>query len=255
MAGGSGTRLHPLTKSVNKHLLPVYDKPLIYYPLTTLILAGIREIAIVTSPREIMNFKALLGNGDQFGIQIHYVTQDQPAGIAQGLLLCRDFLEGQKVGFILGDNLFHGSGLGRQLTRHQELKGAQIFAYKVANPENYGIVELNSNGEILSLSEKPCLPKSDLAITGLYFYDETVLEKVSTISPSARGELEITDLNIKYLEEGTLSVTPLSQGVAWLDTGTFQGLHDASSYIRIVEERQNSKIGDPVEAAKIQGWI
>ncbi len=255
MAGGSGTRLHPLTKSVNKHLLPIFDKPLIYYPLTTLILAGIQEFALVTSPIEVDNFRKLLGDGSQFGIEIRYVEQSKPAGIAQGLTLTKDFISGEKVGFILGDNLFHGIGLGRQLAEHQNVTGAHIFAYQVRNPESYGVVELGTSGEIIDLHEKPKSPPSDLAVTGLYFYDEEVSDLAASLIPSARGELEITDLNRMYLKKASLEMTVLSKGTAWLDTGTFEGLHDASSYIRIVEERQNSKIGDPFEAAQNQGWI
>ena len=255
MAGGSGTRLFPLTRAVNKHLLPIFDKPLIYYPLTTLMLAGIREFALVTSPNEVANFKRLLGDGSQFGVEIRYVEQPHPAGIAQGLSLTRDFIESHKVGFILGDNLFHGIGLGRQLAEHRTITGAHIFSYRVRNPESYGVVELGEDERIIDLHEKPTNPPSNLAITGLYFYDEQVSEFVSTLTPSKRGELEITDLNRIYLKNSSLEMTVLSQGTAWLDTGTFQGLHDASSYIKIVEERQNTKIGDPMEAARNQGWI
>ena len=255
MAGGSGTRLFPITKAVNKHLLPIFDKPLIYYPLTTLMLAGIREFALVTSPIEIDNFRRLLGDGSQFGIEIRYVEQPTAAGIAQGLTLTQDFISGHKVGFILGDNLFHGIGLGRQLAAHRLVEGAHIFSYHVRNPESYGVVELGENDEIIDLHEKPLNPPSNLAITGLYFYDENVSNYVSTLIPSKRGELEITDLNRIYLKKSALQMTVLSKGTAWLDTGTFQGLHDASAYIKIVEERQNSKIGDPIEAARNQGWI
>ena len=255
MAGGSGTRLFPLTKAVNKHLLPIFDKPLIYYPLTTLMLAGIREFALVTSPNEIANFQRLFGDGSQFGIEIRYVEQPTAAGIAQGLSLTQEFIAGHKVGFILGDNLFHGIGLGRQLAQHREVNGAHIFSYHVRNPESYGVVELGEGDEIVDLHEKPVNPPSNLAITGLYFYDENVSDYVSTLTPSKRGELEITDLNRIYLRKSALGMTVLSKGTAWLDTGTFQGLHDASAYIKIVEERQNSKIGDPMEAARNQGWI
>lgn len=255
MAGGSGSRLYPLTKSVNKHLLPIFDKPLIYYPLTTLMLAGIREFALVTSPDQIERFSQLLGDGSQFGIEIRYVEQAKPAGIAQGLLLTRDFIEGNKVGFILGDNLFHGIGLGRELAKHQNVNGAHIFTYHVSNPESYGVVELDVNGNIVDLHEKPQSPTSDLAVTGLYFYDEEASNYASRLAPSQRGELEITDLNKFYLKQSKLKMTILSKGTAWLDTGTFAGLHDAGSYIRIVEERQNSKIGDPLEAAQNQGWV
>jgi glucose-1-phosphate thymidylyltransferase len=255
MAGGTGSRLSPLTKSVNKHLLPIFDKPLIYYPLTTLMLAGIREFAFVTSPREVQNFQKLLGNGNQFGIEIRYVLQESPAGIAQGLILTKNFIQDQKVGFILGDNIFHGIGLGRQLGQFRNISGAHIFTYAVSDARSYGVVELNNNGEIIDLHEKPTIPQSNLAITGLYFYDEAAYEYACKIAPSKRGELEITELNKMYLNESRLSMTILSKGTAWLDTGTFQGLHDASSYIRIVEERQNSKIGDPLEAAINQGWV
>ena len=255
MAGGSGTRLHPLTKSVNKHLLPIYDKPLIFYPLTTLMLAGIKEIALITSPSEVDLFKKLLGNGSQFGIEITYLTQNRPSGIAEGLIIAKDFIHNQKVGFILGDNLFHGIGLGRQLVKYQEIDGAQIFAYEVKDPRSFGVLELNQTGEIISIEEKPQNPKSNLAITGLYFYDENVHDYALELKPSARGELEITELNAIYLSNQKLQATVLTRGTAWLDTGSFQGLHDASSYIRIVEERQNSKIGDPFEAAVTQGWV
>ena len=254
MAGGTGSRLSPVTMAVNKHLLPVFDKPLIYYPLSTLMLAGIREILLISSPREISNFELLLGSGEQFGITIEYAVQNEPKGIADGIIVGKDFIKDHKVGFILGDNLFHGAGLGRQLAMYQNLNGAQIFAYPVSDPENYGVVEINTGGNILSLSEKPNIPKSKLAVTGLYFYDEQVLDLVEQVVPSARGELEITDLNEIYLRLGQLNVTVLSRGTAWLDTGTFSGLHDAASYIRIVQERQNALIGDPSDVAVSQGW-
>ena len=255
MAGGSGSRLLPLTKSVNKQLLPIFDKPLIYYPLSTLMLAGIRELMLISSPLEIPNFQNLLGTGDQFGISIEYGAQVSPGGIAEGFLIAENFLAGHKVGFILGDNLFHGHGLGRQLSEHNEISGAQIFAYQVANPRSYGVVEVDANGRALNLEEKPQNPRSNLAVTGLYFYDEDAVEIAKTLKPSARGELEITDINRRYLERDRLNVTILSRGTAWLDTGTFEGLHDASSYIKIVQERQNSSVGDPFDVAKNQGWI
>ena len=255
MAGGSGSRLSPLTKSVNKQLLPIYDKPLIYYPLSTLMLAGIREFMLISSPNEISNFQNLFGTGDQFGISIQYGTQDSPGGIAEGFLVAENFLAGHKVGFILGDNLFHGHGLGRQLAQHNEINGAQIFAYQVADPRSYGVVEVDANGRAVDLEEKPQNPRSSLAVTGLYFYDEEAVEIAKTLKPSARGELEITDINRKYLERDRLNVTILSRGTAWLDTGTFEGLHDASSYIKIIQERQNSSVGDPFDVAKNQGWI
>ena len=255
MAGGSGSRLSPLTKSVNKQLLPIYDKPLIYYPLSTLMLAGIREVMVVSSPNEIANFQRLFGSGDQFGISIEYGTQASPGGIAEGFLVAEKFITGHKVGFILGDNLFHGHGLGRQLAAHNQVSGAQIFAYQVADPRSYGVIEVGVNGSVLNIEEKPEHPKSNLAVTGLYFYDEEVMNIAKSLKPSPRGELEITDVNRAYLERNQLNVTVLSRGTAWLDTGTFEGLHDASSYIKIVQERQNASIGNPFDVAKNQGWI
>lgn len=255
MAGGSGSRLSPLTKSVNKQLLPIYDKPLIYYPLSTLMLAGIREFMLITSPSEISNFQNLFGTGHQFGISIQYGTQDLPGGIAEGFLIAENFLKGHKVGFILGDNLFHGHGLGRRLAEHNEINGAQIFAYQVADPRSYGVVEVDANGRAINLEEKPQNPRSNLAVTGLYFYDEEAIQIAKTLKPSARGELEITDINRTYLERDSLKVSILSRGTAWLDTGTFNGLHDASSYIKIVQERQNTSVGDPYDVAINQGWI
>ena len=255
MAGGSGSRLAPLTKTVNKQLLPIFDKPLIYYPLSTLMLAGIREFMLISSPSEIGNFQKLFGQGEEFGISIEYGVQAEPKGIAQGLLVAEKFIAGHKVGFILGDNLFHGHGLGRQLAQHNQINGAQIFAYSVADPRSYGVVEISDSGKILGIEEKPHKPKSDLAVTGLYFYDEEVVSIAKLLKPSARGELEITDVNRAYLERNQLSVSVLSRGTAWLDTGTFEGLHDASSYIRIVQERQNASIGNPYDVAKAQGWI
>jgi glucose-1-phosphate thymidylyltransferase len=232
MAGGSGSRLAPLTITVNKQLLPIFDKPLIYYPLSTLMLAGIREFMLISSPNEIQNFERLLGNGEIFGISIEYEVQSEPKGIAQGLLLAEDFIVGHKTGLILGDNLFHGHGLGRQLAEHNEIKG-----------------------KVIGIEEKPQNPKSNLAVTGLYFYDEEAVSIAKTLKPSTRGELEITDLNRVYLERNQLNVSILSRGTAWLDTGTFEGLHDASSYIKIVQERQNASVGNPYDVAKAQGWI
>ena len=255
MAGGSGTRLSPLTKSVNKQLLPIYDKPLIYYPLSTLMLAGIREFMLVTSPSEVSNFQNLIGTGEQFGISVKYGSQTEPKGIAEGFLVAERFITGHKVGFILGDNLFHGHGLGRQLATHNQVSGAQIFAYQVADPRSYGVIEVDVNGSVVEIEEKPKNPKSNLAVTGLYFYDEEVVHIAKSLKPSSRGELEITDVNRVYLERGQLNVSVLSRGTAWLDTGTFEGLHDASSYIKIVQERQNASIGDPFDVAKNQGWI
>lgn len=255
MAGGTGSRLHPLTLSVNKHLLPIYNKPLIYYPLTTLILAGIKEIQIVCRSQDADLFKTLLKNGNQFGISINYQIQDNPKGIAEGILISQEFLEDHKFALILGDNLFHGVGLGRQLSRFNDINGAQLFAYKVKNPSDYGVVEIDNTGNALTLDEKPQIPRSNYAVTGLYFYDETAIHRVLSLKPSPRGELEITDLNKSYLSDGSLKVEILSAGTAWLDTGSFENLYDASSYIKALEERQFLKIGDPFEAAKVQGWI
>ena len=255
MAGGSGSRLVPLTKTVNKQLLPIFDKPLIYYPLSTLMLSGIREFMLISSPSEIPNFQKLFGNGEQFGISIEYGVQAEPKGIAQGLVVAEKFITDHKVGFILGDNLFHGHGLGRQLAAHNQINGAQIFAYQVADPTSYGVVEINQDGQAIGLEEKPQNPKSNLAVTGLYFYDEEVVSIAKSLKPSARGELEITDVNRIYLERKQLNVSVLSRGTAWLDTGTFEGLHNASSYIKIVQERQNSSIGNPHDVAITQGWI
>lgn len=255
MAGGSGTRLAPLTKAMNKQLFPVFDKPLIYYPLSTLMLAGIREFFLISSPNEIVNFQRLFGTGEQFGISIEYGVQEQPNGIAEGFLVAEKFIAGHKVGFILGDNLFHGFGLGRKLSKHNNVSGAHIFAYTVADPRGYGVIDIDSFGKIVGIEEKPQTPKSNLAVTGLYFYDEEVLSIAKSLKPSARGELEITDVNRIYLERNNLKVSVLSRGTAWLDTGTFEGLHDASSYIKIVQERQNASIGNPFDVAATQGWI
>ena len=255
MAGGSGSRLAPLTKAMNKQLFPIFDKPLIYYPLSTLMLAGIREFLLISSPNEIVGFQRLFGTGEQFGISIEYGIQEQPNGIAEGFLVAEKFITGHKVGFILGDNLFHGHGLGRQLSAHNNVSGAHIFAYAVADPRSYGVIDIDSFGKIVGIEEKPQVPKSNLAVTGLYFYDEAVLSIAKSLKPSARGELEITDINRIYLERNNLRVSVLSRGTAWLDTGTFEGLHDASSYIKIVQERQSSSIGNPFDVAVAQGWI
>jgi glucose-1-phosphate thymidylyltransferase len=255
MAGGSGSRLAPLTRVVNKQLLPIFDKPLVYYPLSTLMLAGVKEFMLISSPNEIDNFQRLFGNGEQFGISIEYGVQAEPKGIAQGLLVAEEFITGHKVGFVLGDNLFHGPGLGRQMAEHIGVTGAQIFAYAVADPRSFGVVEIDKFGKVVGIEEKPKEPKSNLAVTGLYFYDEEVVSIAKSLKPSARGELEITDVNNIYLERGQLQVNILSRGTAWLDTGTFEGLHDASSYIKILQERQNASIGDPYDVAKAQGWV
>ena len=255
LAGGKGTRLHPLTKVTSKQLLPVYDKPLIYYPISTLMLAGIRDLLVVTTPEDLPTFQKLLSDGSGFGIQISYLVQKKPKGLAQGIQLAAEFLNGENFAFILGDNIFYGVGLGRELMKYQHHIGAHIFGYSVANPSDYGVAEFGSDGRILSIEEKPSKPKSNIAITGLYFYDNRAVEFVNQLRPSVRGELEITDLNQKYLDSGELKCTVLPRGTAWLDTGTFQGLHDASTFVRLTEERTGLRIGDPSDVAKVQGWI
>lgn len=239
LAGGSGTRLFPLTRSISKQLMPVYDKPMIYYPLAVLMKAGIREIAIMTTPDQQPLFKELLRDGSQWGCSFHYVKQPKPEGLAQAFLLCEDFIKGYNTALILGDNLYFGHGLAditdRAMTRD---KGATVFGYHVQDPERYGVVEFDKNQRVLSLEEKPVKPKSNYAVTGLYFYDDTVVDKAKQVKPSARGELEITDLNKIYLEEGSLNVELMSRGIAWLDTGTHESLLEAASFIHAVEERQ-----------------
>lgn len=239
LAGGSGTRLFPLTRSISKQLMPVYDKPMIYYPLAVLMKAGIREIAIITTPDQQPLFKELLRDGSQWGCSFHYVKQPKPEGLAQAFLLCEDFIKGYNTALILGDNLYFGHGLAditdRAMTRD---KGATVFGYHVQDPERYGVVEFDKNQRVLSLEEKPVKPKSNYAVTGLYFYDDTVVDKAKQVKPSARGELEITDLNKIYLEEGSLNVELMPRGIAWLDTGTHESLLEAASFIHAVEERQ-----------------
>ena len=255
MAGGSGKRLSPITTVVNKQLLPIFDKPLIFYPLTTLMLAGIREILLISNRDDIFDFKKLFGNGNQYGLSIQYATQESPKGIADGFLVAQDFINSSKVCLVLGDNFFYGHGVGRQFSQYAGVKGAQTFAYPVSNAQNYGVVVIDKNGKLISIEEKPQKPKSNLAVTGLYFYDEKVVDLAKSLKPSARGELEITDLNKAYFALGELNVTLLPMGTAWLDTGTFSGIHDAGSFVRILQERQNTVIGDPLIVAKAQGWI
>ncbi len=250
LAGGNGSRLYPITKAISKQLIPVYDKPMIYYPLSTLMLAGIRDILIITSPRDRESFRELLGNGSQFGIDIKYKIQANPEGIAQAFLIAEDFIEDSSVTLILGDNLFHGDFLVNRLQKNYFLnEGASIFAYCVSDPQRYGVVEFDSKGIAYNIEEKPKHPKSKFAITGLYFYDNSVIEKAKKIKPSDRGELEITDLNKMYMQEGKLNVEKMNRGMTWLDTGTTDSLHEASSYIRTLERRQGLKIGCPEEVS------
>ncbi len=255
LAGGKGTRLSPLTSVVSKQLLPVYDKPLIYYPLSTLILAGIRDILIITTPEDRSIFMKVLGQGTNLGISISYAVQEEPRGLAQGILIAKDFLDGESFAYILGDNLFYGQGLGRELQKFQNIRGVNIFGYAVSNPSDYGVATLNNEGVVTHLEEKPEFPKSNIAITGLYFYDNKAVGYAEQITPSKRGEIEITDLNKMYLEMGELSCRVLPRGTAWLDTGSFKGLHDAATFVRITEERTGLRIGDPYDAARVQGWI
>lgn len=255
VAGGTGSRLWPLTSTISKHLLPIYDKPLIYYPLATLMAAGIRDICLVSTPRDQENYQLLLGDGSQIGISLNYVVQEQPNGIAGAVLAASNQIENKKSCVILGDNVFHGAGLGRQLSENLQISGAKIFAYKVANPDEYGVVEFDEEMKAISIEEKPSKPKSDYAIPGLYFYDENLIDKIKKVGKSARGEYEITSVNEMYLIEGKLDVSVLQRGVAWLDTGSPNGIHDAASYVKLIEERQGQKVACLEEVALIQGWI
>jgi len=255
LAGGSGTRLYPITMGVSKQLLPVYDKPMIYYPLCTLMMAGIRDIQVITTAHDAPAFRRVLGDGTEFGINISYGVQDRPEGLAQAFIIGADHIGSGSVALALGDNIFHGPGLGTNLQRLQSISGGAIFAYWVANPSAYGVVEFSADGIALSIEEKPATPKSHYAVPGLYFYDNDVIEIARGLRPSARGEYEITDINRTYLNQGRLSVEVLARGSAWLDTGTFDSLLDASDYIRTLERRQGLKVSVPEEVAWRMGFI
>jgi glucose-1-phosphate thymidylyltransferase len=255
LAGGSGTRLHPITKGISKQMLPVYDKPMVYYPLSTLMMAGIRDILVITTPHDAEGFQRLLGDGSQFGIDLSYIQQESPDGLAQAFVLGDKHIGNDSVALVLGDNIFYGPGLGTSLDRFQSISGGAIFAYWVANPSAYGVVEFSPDGLALSLEEKPATPKSNYAVPGLYFYDNDVIEIAKGLKPSARGEYEITDVNRIYLNRGCLSVEVMARGTAWLDTGTFDSLLDASDFVRTLERRQGLKVSVPEEVGWRRGWV
>ncbi len=255
LAGGTGSRLWPITWGVSKQLIPVYDKPFVHYQISTLMLAGIRDILVITTPQDQDSFKRLLGDGSQYGIEFDFAVQESPDGLAQAFIIGENFIGEDSCALVLGDNIFHGEGLGTQLQALTDIKGAHIFAYKVRDPERYGVVEFNEGGNVLSIEEKPKAPRSSFAVPGLYFYDNTVVEIAKSVMPSDRGELEITSVNKVYLDKGLLNTTILKRGTAWLDTGTFESLNAASSFIQIIEERQGLKISCLEEVAWRNGWI
>jgi len=255
LAGGSGTRLYPITRAISKQLMPVYDKPMIYYPLSILMMAGIREILIITTPEDNSQFKRLLNDGSQVGCHFEYAVQEVPNGLAQAFVIGAKFIGNDKVALILGDNIFYGIGLGRQLQKLNSVQGGYVFAYKVSDPERYGVVEFNSDMKVISIEEKPKQPKSNFAVPGLYFYDNEVVDIAKNLKPSDRGEFEITDVNKEYLRRGKLNVSVLDRGTAWLDTGTFDSLSDASEFVRVIEKRQDTKIGCIEEVAFRMGYI
>jgi glucose-1-phosphate thymidylyltransferase len=255
LAGGSGTRLHPITLGISKQLMPIYDKPMVYYPLSTLMMAGVREVLIITTPQDSEQFQRLLGDGSAWGIELTYAVQPSPDGLAQAFIIGADFIGGDSVALVLGDNIFYGTGLGTALRSNTEVTGGHIFAYHVTEPSSYGVVEFAEDGTVLSIEEKPERPKSSYAVPGLYFYDNDVVGIARDLKPSARGELEITAVNDAYLKRGDLTVTVLPRGTAWFDTGTFEGLMDSAQFVHVVEQRQGQKIGCVEEIAWRNGWL